>query len=122
MSAGSFVRSRYADDAGVVHPIRVQPETLALTIGGTANAAPAGAIGAGQVSAKVSGSSRSLGLTARKVRVTFSGAVPDGYKAGSVITLPWLVNTTFGAISPNATGTYLGQPILVLGKSGEVLK
>lgn len=122
MSSGSFARSKYADDSGVVHPIRIQPETLALTIGGTANAAPAGNIAAGVVSAKVSGSSRSLGLTARKVRFQFSGAVPDGYKPASTISLPWLVQSTFGAISPNATGTYLGQPIIVLGKSGETLK
>jgi hypothetical protein len=122
MSAGVFSRSRYSSDSGSIHPIRVQPETLDLTIGGVANAAPAGAVTAGVPSAKVSGSSRSIGLSARLVRIQFTATPPTGYKAGGTITLPWLLASTFGAISPNAVGTYLGVAIIVLGKRGEVLK
>ncbi len=121
MSSGVFERSKYLADSGSIHPIRVQPETLGLTLGGVANAAPAGAITAGVPSAKVSGSSRSIGLSARLVRVQLTANL-TGYKPNAVITLPWLNQATFGAISPNQTGTYLATACIVLGKRGEVLK
>ena len=121
MSSGTFLRSRYAADSGSIHPIRVQPETLELTLGGVANNPPAGAISTGVPSAKVSGSSRSLGLSARIVRIQLTEAL-DEYKEDAIITLPWLNGATFGAISPNQIGTYLDTDCIVLGKRGEVLK
>ena len=117
MSAGSFVRSRYESDVGNIHPIRVQPETLAATLG-SANAAPTGGIDL-SISAKVSGSSRSLGLTARKVRVVFTGTPPTGYKAESPISIPILTKSVYDGIAVNSTGTYLGAAVEVIGKTGE---
>jgi hypothetical protein len=121
MSSGVFTRAKYLADSGTVNPIRVQPETLLLVIGGVTNSEPSGTISTGVPSAKVSGSSRSLGLSARLVRIQLTANL-SGYKPNAVITLPWLNQATFGAISPNATGTYLGTACIVLGKRGEVLK
>ena len=118
MSAGAFSRSRYAADSGEIHPIRVQPETLALTLGGTANAAPAGAV-TSSISAKVSGGRRNLGLKARMVSLAFTGAVPDGYEPDSVTRVPILTPALFTAIGRGTTGTYLGVGVEVLGKSSE---
>lgn len=121
MSAGSYLRSRYTSDDGEVHPIRVQPETVALTIDGTANTAPTGSI-TSPISARVSGSRRGIGLKSRMVTVVFSAAPPTGYKADSPIALPWLEQSTFSGISRGDTGTYLGQAVEVLSKSPEQVR
>lgn len=120
MSSGSFVLKRYqaTADPSKYHPIRVQPETLALEIGGVTNAEPPGALNS-YPSAQVSKGKRALGLNARMVSVTFDGAGPDGYKAQGTIRLPWLANASFGAIAKGQTGTYLGQPVTVAGKTPE---
>lgn len=120
MSAGIFTKTQYAGDGGArIYAIRVQPETLALTIGTVANAAPAGPV-TEIVSAKVSGGRRTSGLSARKVRVEFSGtSAPVGYEASGTITLPILSPTVYAGINKGATGTYLGSPIVVLGKTPE---
>ena len=44
MSAGDFQRSKYQSREGNIYRIRIQPETLGLTLGGTANSEPTGAI------------------------------------------------------------------------------
>lgn len=126
MSAGSFVRVAYQASYNVaaIHPIRVQPETLQLsvTIGGTAvvNTAAAGAITT-PAGVRVSAGRRSRGVNARLIRIRFSGVTPDGYQANSTITLPALNAALLGA--PNgATGTYLGQPIVVVGTSPETVR
>lgn len=122
MSAGNFVRSRYESDAGSIHPIRVQPETLAMTLGGSTNSPVTGAIDTG-ISARVSGGRRQIGLTARKVRIQFvEGAEPEGYLEGGTIELPWLNPTTFAALGAGATGIYLGAAIELVGKSAESIR
>lgn len=117
MSAGEFVRSRYESDAGNVHPIRVQPETIAATIG-SANTAPAGTIDL-SISAKVSGGRRELGLIARKVRLAFTGAAPTGYAEDSIVSIPILTPTVYDGIAVGTTGTYLGAAVEVVGKTPE---
>lgn len=121
MSSGPFQRSRYETDAGDVARIRVQPETLALSINAQTNAPPAGAIDI-PGSANVNAGRRSNGINARLVRVTWTGAAPAGYKADGVISLPWLVADTFAALIPGQTGTYLGQPVELVGKTGESIR
>lgn len=120
MSAGNFVRSRYESDAGNIHPIRVQPETIAANIGG-ANAAPAGTVDVA-ISARVSGGNRQLGLTARKVRLAFTGGSPTDYADDSIVTIPVLTPAIFNAIAVGQTGTYLGQAVEVVGKTSESSK
>lgn len=127
MSAGKFVKSTYKSEAGVYHPIRVQPETLALTLGGTANAAPAGATAAtsSKISAKVSGSKKAIGLHARRVRIQFSDTVADvpvGYKPGSTTTLPVLDPNLYNGLNGTESGVYLTKPVTISSLSAEVVK
>lgn len=121
MSAGNFDRSKYVGDDGVsIYPVRIQPETLALTLGGTANAAVAGAV-TEKVSARVSGGRRTLGISCRKVRFQFTAEPPEGYEAGRVLTLPILQPALFQSIAKGTTGTYLGVAVEVLGKTPEYI-
>jgi hypothetical protein len=108
MSAGAFVRSKYqmSSPANTVVPIRVQPETLTLECDSVENEAPAGDINDGWPSARVSGGRRGTGIFARTCSFVFSDAVPPGYKAGSVITLPCLTVAFANAVGPSKTGTY----------------
>lgn len=119
MSAGAFTDSFYSsDELGTVHPIRVQPETIALTLGGQANDAPVGTSAIGP-SAQVSRGKRSLGINARTVTIELTAAL-TGYLLGSKITLPWLDDSTFAALTPKVTtGTYLATACKLVGKSPE---
>jgi hypothetical protein len=122
MSSGIFADSFYeSNKLGTVHPIRVQPETISLTLGGQANTAPDGA-SAILPSAQVSRGKRSIGINARTVSIRLTATLAN-YKAGSVITLPWLDPDTFDAIIPKATtGTYLATACIVVGTSPETVK
>lgn len=107
MSAGSPVTVGYENGAGVIHPIRIQPETLSVTLNSIANAAPTTAIASNVPSAKVSGGRRSIGINARLVRIRITAATPPpGYKVGSPIALPVLTQTAFAAYGKGQTGTY----------------
>lgn len=122
MSSGVFTLASYgADNTDRVYPIKVQPETLTLSIGAATNAAAGGAI-TEEVSARVSGSRRSIGLHARTVRVRFTGTAPTGYETGGTITLPILTPTVYAGIKRGDTGTYLGATVQVVGKSPEVVR
>lgn len=106
MSAGAFLLSRYeSSETGLIHPIKVQPETLTLSLGGNTNNPPAGQP-TSKLSAEVGGSRRTYGLKTRLVRIRFTSTLPDGYEANSTITLPWLTSTNFGSIARGTTGTY----------------
>lgn len=124
MSAGNFEIVNYESTAtGSIHPIRVQPETLTLSLGGTSNAAPAGS--AILPSAQVSKGKRSIGINARTVTVKFTAPnVPTGYKADSPITVPWLQdNAAFnGAVRGVTEVSYLANPAVLVGKSPEVTR
>jgi hypothetical protein len=119
MSSGAFTDSFYlSNKLTTTHPIRVQPETIALVLGGQANTAPSGT-GAIGPSAQVSKSSRSIGINARTVSIRLTATLA-GYKAGSVIRLPWLDPDTFDAITPKVTtGTYLSTACIVVGIRSE---
>lgn len=121
MSSGIFEKTFYETNAGEVVGIRVQPETLLLTLDGNTNDAPAGPI-TQQGSAKVSAGRRSIGINARLVRVKFVGAPPTGYKADSPIALPWLQEDTWETLSEFSTGTYLATPVEVVGKTAEKIR
>lgn len=115
MSAGAFVVSRYqaAYNAAQIHPIKVQPETLALVINAVTNDPPVAAA-TSPISASVSSGKRQLGLTAAKVSIRFSAAPPAGYLANSTIRLPLLNTAIRAAAVRSATGTYLGVAIIVV--------
>lgn len=124
MSAGSFVISRYGSNTlTTLHPIRVQPETLEIQLGGTANSAPAGA--AILPSAQVSNSRRAIGINARTITFKFAeGSTPDGYKPESPITVPWLQNNTaFLNAVPGVTAvTAYGQTAILVGTNPEKVR
>lgn len=118
MSSGTFTDSKYESAAGDIYNCRVQPETLAATLGGTANAAPAGAA-TQKVSARSSGSKRAYGMTMRSVVLRFTGAAPDGY-SGDDISIPILTPDLYNSLTAKTTtGTYLGADVIVQAKSGE---
>lgn len=121
MSAGVFESSFYTSDDGTIHPIRIQPETRGLTIGGQANSAPTGPADTNAAQVRVSGGKRTLGLTPRKIRVRFTGTQPAGYKPGSTVSVAVLIPAHFQAYRKPLyqTGTYLGAAIEVVGSSPE---
>lgn len=120
MSSGPFSSSKYEANSGDIYPVKVQPETLTLTIGGSSNSAPAGTVDQ-TIRAKVSGSRRSYGVHTRTVTIELTAAL-TGYKENALITLPWLVQSTWEALAPDATGTYLGTACRLAGKSPERIK
>ena len=113
MSAGKFTRALYLPtySASVVHPIRVQPETLTLTVGGTPNAGATGeSLILSPISARVGGGRRKLGLNARTVTIQLVDATPPtGYKTEAVISLPVLKPEVFDLLKPRPQVAYLGK-------------
>lgn len=119
MSAGAFLLSKYEADNSQILPVRIQPETAALNVGGGANAAPTGAVTPGATFARVSGGNRRYGTRCRSVTIRFTGALPPGYEAGRLLRLPVLTQARYNGITVGGSGAYLGQPIIVVGKSAE---
>lgn len=107
MSAGAFVAGIYVTDQNIPVNISVQPETKSLILNTVANADGTGPLQPNLPSAKVSGTRRSIGINARKVRVRFTGAVPPGYLGTTgIITLPVLTKTAWDSYAKQQTGTY----------------
>lgn len=114
MSAGKFIKSTYEADNGVTHPIRIQPESVAASLGGSPNTIPAKGTGLNnsKISAKVSKGKRERGLGPRMVTISFpdtEAGVPDGYKPGTVLAIPVLKKDTWDALSEGDAVTYLGK-------------
>lgn len=121
MSSGSFSISRYVSNRGSVYACRVQPETLAAAFTGAGvNAAATTAVDM-EVSAKMSGGRREIGVSPRGVTVEFTGTVPDGY-SGDPVFIPILTPTLYESITRDMVGTYLGQAIKVIGKRVEIVR
>lgn len=121
MSEGQFIRSFYSTDAGNTAKMRVQPETLAATIGGTANAAPAGPATVGFPSVQISRSRRSLGVHARFV--TFAWTTPPaGYDPNGLVSLPVPDPTVFAGIADGEAVAYLGGDGEVVSKTPELIR
>lgn len=120
MSSGVFQISKYqSDTAANVFAVRVQPETIAATIASVANAAPAGAVTMpGRL--RLSAGRKTVGVRPRKVSLTFTGTPPAGYKPGAVERIVALTPAFFAACTIGATGTYLGAPCQVVGRSPEL--
>lgn len=123
MSSGIFINSFYSSNkTGDIHPIRVQPETLTLSVGGVANAAAPGPADS-PISAQVSQSKRSKGLNARTVTFKFTPAAPTGYLVNSPMTLPWLAGVgDFDTFKSGDAITYLGGSGEVVGTTAETAK
>lgn len=120
MSAGRFTRSKYQADDGTILSIRVQPETLTASLGAT-NSAPTGSVD-GLGSAKARGGRREIGVKARRVSVAFTGSPPTDYAENTVLQIPVLTLATYNATAIGSTGTYLGSPVTVVGKTAESVR
>lgn len=120
MSSGAFTSSKYEANSGDIYPVKVQPETLTLALGSATNTAPTGAADQ-TIRAKVSGSRRGYGVHCRTVTIQFT-ADKDEYVENATITLPWLQQTSWEALVPDVTGTYLGTACKLVGKSPERIK
>jgi hypothetical protein len=119
MSAGEFSISKYETNNGDVVPIRVQPETLALTIGAATNDAPAGDVQTGWPSANATANRRQNGINVRYVRLKWSAGAPTDYAANSVLVVPILTKAMWDGIARGQTGTYLGSGVTVATKINE---
>jgi hypothetical protein len=120
MSAGVFESSRYelsAENGGGIAPCKVQPETLAATIDGVANDAPTGAVTIPN-SANMVGPRNANGIQSRYVTLEWTGAPPTGY-SGDNVRIPVLQPSTYAAWTKDATGTYLGAGVKVVGRIPE---
>lgn len=107
MSAGGFIDTGYESEGSFVFPIRIQPETLTLTLNSVVNEAPSTAPGAGLPSAQIGKGRRTLGVNARLVRFVITDATPPpGYKADGVLTLPVLQSSVWSGLAKGQTGTY----------------
>lgn len=120
MSSGNFVRSRYVMDGGQIVPIQVQPETIALTVEGTANAATTDAVTL-SVSAKARKGNTEYGIGARNITISWEGSPPAGY-ADENLTIPILQPTVFDGINVSDTANYLGTACVVVSKKSEQLR
>ena len=117
MSSGVFSSSKYETDAGAIHRIRVQPETLLANVGG-ANTAPAGAIDTpGTV--RVGGGNHQFGIKARSITITWTTAPPTDYAENQYVRIPILSKTLYDSINLGDTGTYLSTGCTVVGKNPE---
>ena len=123
MSSGAFTNTFYetsSENGGFVLRARVQPETLAAEIAGTANAGvdgPATAPG----SATISQGRRTAGVNMRYVTLSWTGDPPADY-SGLTARIPVLDPAVFADWTLGATGTYLGSAVEVVGRNGETIK
>lgn len=114
MSSGEFTTTaKYESNTGTIHPIRLQPETLAAF----GNAVPAGAIDS-PISAVVSLTRRQRGLRPRYITVRFTAEKTD-YATGGLYRIPICTATVWAGINVGATGTYLGTAAVVVSKEDE---
>lgn len=123
MSAGSFSTAFYEmseENGGFVLRCRVQPETLAASISSTANAGVSGPATA-PGSATISQGRRTAGVNMRYVTLRWTAAKPTGYD-GDTVKIPVLDPAVFAEWTLGATGTYLSQPVEVVGRVGETVK
>lgn len=95
MSDGAFITAAYGSDNDSTHNIRVQPETLTLTVDGVANDEVATPVDS-ELRAMVSRGRQSVGLNARLIRVEVTNGGTTDIEVGSILTLPWLDPDTFG--------------------------
>lgn len=123
MSSGPFTNTFYetsSENGGFILRARVQPETLAASFGGEANAAPAGPATA-PGSATISQGRRTAGVNMRYVTVAWTGDPPDDY-SGLTARIVVLDPAVFADWTLGATGTYLATAAEIVGRTGETIK
>ena len=127
MSRGTRTSATYESNVGYFYPMKVQPETFTLTLGGQANLSATGTIVNGTPSANASSTRREKGVNCRQVRFRFaSGATPSGYAVNGILSVPVFQASVFNSYTENQTGTYevdgLDVAVEFVGKTGETIK
>lgn len=117
MSQGDFVLAIYETDDGSFCNVRVQPETLAATVGGGTNAEGAGPVDQ-LASAIARKGRREIGVGCRQVAVSFAGAPPTGYTSDQIY-IPIMTPARYAAATIGSAVTYLGAAGIVTGKISE---
>jgi len=117
MSSGVFENGRYETNEGDVYFCKAQPESKLLTLGGTANSYPPGAVDQ-KTSARLTGSKRQIGVTARTVRVQLTATLA-GYKPSAILTIPVFTEAVYNGYVKGQIGTYLGTAVAYVGRSAE---
>lgn len=118
MSAGPFEAAKYEAFSGTIYPCRAQPETKEATIGGQANAYPAGAVTAGVSKIALRKGKRAFGPAIRTatLKLTADGAGDKAeYTEGSLHVVPIFAQATYDAWNYNEVGTYLGIACELVG-------
>lgn len=115
MSQGSFIRARYASNAGVVHAIRVQPETVTSW-----NPQASGEVN-GKGTVKATPSRRKKGLFARYVVLSRKVGTDDGPFTGGTIQvrIPIFTVTAWTGITEGSELEYQGVEFTVASKGEE---
>ena len=126
MSAGGFVDAVYESNNGVFFPIKVQPETLTLTLDSQVNVSATGTPGIDVPSAQVSKGRSSKGVNCRLVRIRTPATGGDAnYVPRGIIALPVFTPAIFALYRRTQTGTYEinGTNIAVqfVGKTAETI-
>lgn len=125
MSAGELLKTTYEDGKGVFHPVKIQPETLTLTLNAVANDAPVGPATPGTPGLKLSKGKREAGVVARRVRFKITDpAPPANYQVNSILSLPVMTPAAYDAFDKNQVGTYtlngIAYAVAYVGKTPEV--
>lgn len=119
MSAGPLSDAKYEDSLLNVFSAKVQPETLAFSIGANANSSPTAAATEGRV--KISAGNGEIGTIPRKVGFLWdSGQTPDGYSVGEILYIPILTESVYAAAELGAAATYLGGTGTIVSRLGEI--
>lgn len=127
MSAGRFTRTRYIAEYNTanVHPIRVQPETLNLSIGGTDNDPTETAV-SNPISAVSSLGKRAKGLRPALVTLRWTGTAPATPGNLGLTQVPLLnaeIRTAAAGADDDTAVSYLGVATwVVAGYSAEEAK
>jgi len=128
MSGGAFTKGYYEADSGLLHPIRVQPETTQAKFGTVDNLFPddeAAGVQLSKITAKVSKNKRAKGLGPRTATLVFGitdGSYPTGYKPGGITTIPILTQDLYDSIGEGTQVTYLGKQVTISYLSPESVK
>jgi hypothetical protein len=72
--------------------------------------------------AQVSKNKKSDGVGCRTVSIRWVGAAPDGYKPGEALTVPVMTAAAYNTYTPGTTGSYLGNQVVVIGRSAETAR
>lgn len=108
----------YEADSADIHLGRLDENTVALNIGGTAQPQPAGPA-TSPFWYKVSRAKNEYGLRPRYISVCFTTTAPNSLELGEVYDVVVLTAATFNALTVKGLVTYQGEEAEIQGKTPE---